>query len=478
MKVIKVLHRNTRLSFILVPLFLLLTTTTVAAASVSLRWYPNDPAPEGYRVFARKSGQAYNYSQPDWEGATTTCTINILEGETDYYFVVRAYEGSRESTDSAEVHFVAPVIDNDGDGMPDDWEVHFGLNPLVDDANGDLDGDGIGNRDEFRAGLEPDDQGTGGAPLPPEPVSPESDTRVKPNAVLVVGEYSDIEGDAHIATQWQLYDANTGDCLLDVVTDRRLDRLRVPRLLLKGSGTYYWQVRFFDSGGRVSAWSAASYFFTDEAADDLNGNGVPDDQEGGDLEAEVPRSSSMPAADCRPTEIVVASQDTISEIEQVVLLDPAEFEIDETTPDRLPSAMLAYKLVLDQPGQRALVTIHLSDPAPEGTRWLKYDAVNGWQDYSDHTVFSADRQSVTVEVKDGAFGDADGVANGIVVDPAGLSTTVDRSASTASTSGGGGGGGCFISAIHHANDQSASADGPWQWIRTRLNRLMADILRL
>jgi hypothetical protein len=476
MKVNKVLHRITRLSFILVPLFLLLTTTAVSAASVSLRWDPNDPAPEGYRVFARKSGQAYNYSQPDWEGAATACTISTLEGETDYYFVVRAYEGSQESADSAEVHFVPPVADNDGDGMPDEWEAHFGLNPLVDDADGDLDGDGISNRDEFRAGLEPDDQGMGDAPLPPEPLSPESDTQVKTNPLLVAGEYSDTEGDAHIASQWQIYDADTDDCLLDVVTDRRLDQLRVPCLLLKGNETYYWQVRFLDSGGRASAWSAASTFVTEGVADDLNGNGVSDDQEGGDIQADVSRSLSMPAADNRPTEIVVASQDTILAIEQVVLLDPAEFEVDETTPDQLPSAMLAYKLLLDQPGQRALVTIHLSDPAPEDARWLKYDAVNGWQDYSDYTAFSADRQSVTVEVKDGAFGDADGVANGIILDPAGLSTAEDA-ASSASSSGGGGGGGCFISAVRQAGDQSASADGPWQWIRTRLNRLMAEIGR-
>jgi hypothetical protein len=146
----------------------------------------------------------------------------------------------------------------------------------------------------------------------------------------------------------------------------------------------------------------------------------------------------MPAADYRPTEIVVAPQDTRLEIEQMVLLDPAEFEVDETTPDRLPSAMLAYKLLLDQPGQRALVTIHLSDPAPEDARWLKYDAVNGWQGYSDFTAFSADRQTVTVEVKDGAFGDADGVTNGIILIPAGLSTAEDSS-SVASSSGGGGG---------------------------------------
>ena len=122
----------------------------------------------------------------------------------------------------------------------------------------------------------------------------------------------------------------------------------------------------------------------------------------------------------------MASEAVVAEIEQMALIDPIDLEIDATTPDRLPSAMLAYKLVLHRPGQRALVTIKLSDPAPAGATWIKYDAVNGWQDYSHHAAISADRQSVTVEVKDGAYGDADGVANGIIVDPSGLAPASRR----------------------------------------------------
>lgn len=45
--------------------------------------------------------------------------------------------------------------DSDGDGMPDGWEVKFGLNPLVDDAQQDPDGDGIVNIDEYQAGTDP-----------------------------------------------------------------------------------------------------------------------------------------------------------------------------------------------------------------------------------------------------------------------------------------------------------------------------------
>ena len=469
------LFKITRISSIVVSLFVLLTTTTAVAASVTLRWDPNGPTTEGYRLFARKSDQAYNYSQPDWEGAGVTGILNNLEGQTEYYIVVRAYDGSIESADSNEAHYIPPVTDNDGDGIPDDWEVRFGLNPRADDADGDIDQDGVSNRDEFRAGLEPDDPDVGAAPLPSESLFPESYTQVERNPLLNGGEFSDADGDAHIATQWQVYDSDSGNCLLDVVTDRRLNLLRVPRLLLNGDGSYHWRVRFFDSGGRASAWSAMAYFTTQAAANDLDGNGIPDDQEGGVFQAHVTRSFSSSTVNCEPTGIVVASEDTVAEIEQMALMDPAEFELDETTPDRLPSAMLAYKLVLYQPGQRALVTIHLSDPAPAGATWIKYDEVNGWQDYSHHATISADRQSVTVEIQDGGFGDADGVANGIIVDPAGLSTAVGSS-TTIATAGGGGGGGCFIAVAGNVEKRTEAGHGPWQWVNDKMQRLLTDLI--
>ncbi len=80
------------------------------AANVSLRWDPNHPTPEGYRVFARKGHQIYNYSQPDWEGTAASCTLDNLEGQTEYYFVVRAYHRGLESADSDEVHYIPPEM--------------------------------------------------------------------------------------------------------------------------------------------------------------------------------------------------------------------------------------------------------------------------------------------------------------------------------------------------------------------------------
>ena len=45
--------------------------------------------------------------------------------------------------------------DDDNDGMPDDWEVSYGFDPLTDDSSGDSDGDGISNLQEFLDGTDP-----------------------------------------------------------------------------------------------------------------------------------------------------------------------------------------------------------------------------------------------------------------------------------------------------------------------------------
>lgn len=67
---------------ILAALCLPLAATASGAASVTLRWDPNTPAPEGYRAFARRRDQAFNYSRPDWEGSAVTCTLNTLEEQS------------------------------------------------------------------------------------------------------------------------------------------------------------------------------------------------------------------------------------------------------------------------------------------------------------------------------------------------------------------------------------------------------------
>jgi hypothetical protein len=50
--------------------------------------------------------------------------------------------------------------DTDNDAMPDGWEVQYGLNPLVNDASGDKDNDRWSNLKEYQKGTIPNDAGS------------------------------------------------------------------------------------------------------------------------------------------------------------------------------------------------------------------------------------------------------------------------------------------------------------------------------
>jgi hypothetical protein len=83
----------------------LLMPQTAWGISIALAWDP--PAsgiPDGYRMFYRFDGQAYDYLHPAWEGPELTCWIRSLP-DTRIRFVVRAYNAAGESGDSNEATY-------------------------------------------------------------------------------------------------------------------------------------------------------------------------------------------------------------------------------------------------------------------------------------------------------------------------------------------------------------------------------------
>lgn len=71
-----------------------------------------------------------------------------------YTYRVRARNFGGSSGYSNAVTVDLPV-DTDGDGLPDWWEIRFGTDPNVPDADADPDGDGLTNAQEFALGRNP-----------------------------------------------------------------------------------------------------------------------------------------------------------------------------------------------------------------------------------------------------------------------------------------------------------------------------------
>lgn len=90
-------------------LFLLIGAPLISHADsrVTLQWDANNPVVEGYQVFGREEGQNYDYDTFLWQGDYTynQCTIDGLDENKDYFFIVRAFSGDDVSGDSNEVRF-------------------------------------------------------------------------------------------------------------------------------------------------------------------------------------------------------------------------------------------------------------------------------------------------------------------------------------------------------------------------------------
>jgi len=273
---------------------------------------------------------------------------------------------------------------------------------------------------------------------------------------ITTAAFLDPNHDAHSKSQWQISEQSDFAILaVDVTSNNYLTTFSVPHMVLKPNQKYYVRIRFYDVYSEVSEWSSTIEFTTSSFFEDLNSNGIPDADEVDDSVDfnldHIPDIYQPETIKCVQTtdgsayfgvEKISAS---IIEIEALEVIDPETISNTVNRPDDLLFGLISYRLRVNRPGDTVLVKIYFSGEIFESDTFFKYDTINGWTNYSNHTMVNDDGQSVTVELKDGGYGDSDGLSNGIIVDPGGIAAAESTTGGTVtSSSGSGGGGGCFI----------------------------------
>ena len=413
--------------------------TVAAGAAVSLNGTGSDPD-NGISSWQwrQTAGTAVILTGAATQQARFTAP-NIATGSATLVFEVRATDaGGLSVTDTVTV--TVRSADLDGDGVPNNLDA-FPNDPT---EWQDYNKNGIGdNADDVAAAKQAPD-----APVLVSPVNRETVSRMP--ELQTAAFHDPVVGSTHAKTRWQVFGEDDGMCVLDVQSTTALTRLTVPKLVLEEGTDYFWRAQFTDSTGKVSEWSAYGYFTTETTDADLNANGIPDVQEVAstvDLDRDGVKDNKQPryikSVKMEGTNVQIGVSikgcPTCIGVESVESEDTRQLDsYAYGKPSRMPFALINFKIAVVKPGDQAVVKLYFSKAASSLSKWYKYDPIaDRWYDFSAYAKFASDRRSVTLTLIDGGPGDADGVANGVIVDPAGVAEADDKIVSIGGSGAGG-----------------------------------------
>ena len=207
-------------------------TATGAGAGVRVAWQTAQESEnkgfELYRAesaggpFVKLNGLLISSGSVGGEGRDYEFVDTGVSRGTRYYYKLEDVDVSGAVTPHGPV-----CVDWDGDGLPDDWEQAYGLDPAVNDAALDSDGDGVANGLEYARGTHPLMRDTDGDGIP--------DGAEKKNPGYSGGAGSGLEADGAV----QVLAADGRGVTLELVTPgfdvtpvavggESFERLRIP----------------------------------------------------------------------------------------------------------------------------------------------------------------------------------------------------------------------------------------------------------
>lgn len=254
-----------------------------------------------------------------------------------------------------------------------------------------------------------------------------------------------------------------------IVSDGALSVEKSKRLRIKSGGTVALVAKQ-DASGSVSTQDTDGDGIPDEdERSDEKGNGIPDYLEVVGLSTHQLMAGQDNPIETDPGlvfEIGAAAQwhdndrSNISEA-QLRAYQEAEYGTYQPDADYTPTLILDYQIhELEEDGETVSLVISLSEPLPEDAALRKYDPINGWQNFltdannrietaiatdgncptdgslSYQASLQAGATCLRISIQDGGPNDADGLANGAIVDPLAIAT-VPRSTDLSNDSGGG-----------------------------------------
>ena len=324
--------------------------------------------------------------------------------------------------------------DDDNDGMPDTWEVEYGLNPLSDDAGQDADSDGFSNALEYQYQTNPADENS----IPPQnPVAMAGfDQTVMEGSTVTLDGSGSYDSDGSIsAYKWK----QTGGVEIVLSDETSAVPTFVPPPVSGDNLVLTFNLKVTDADGFAD---------DDQMRVIVQDNGITG------FPADVVTFYSI---DNQPMGVEIHEGGHLVRLEA---MDPDSVGGIEDRPEFLPYGLIDMDVRALSPGGSVILTVYLPESASEDAIWYNYSDATGWQDYSGNSDFNEARDQVTIVLTDGGAGDNDRRVNSMILDPSGLGFNSQEPASEpdepTSGSGGGGGGGCFIGA---AGTSSVSTPG-------------------